>query len=75
MPPEDIAIHSLLLRAYQGRPTKRNGEKRPPPTIRVIQDKEDPAVTARYKLFFPDCTFECGGTEAFIDALPRSRTH
>lgn len=69
-PPEDIAIHSLFLRAYQGRPTTKNREKRPPPTIRVIQDKEDAAVSARYKLFFPDCTFEYGGTEAFIDALP-----
>jgi NAD-dependent SIR2 family protein deacetylase len=69
-PPEDIAIHSLFLRAHQGRPTKRNGEKRPPPAIRVIQDKEDAKTTARYKLFFPNCTFEYGGTEAFIDALP-----
>ena len=62
-PSEDIAIRSLFLRAYQG----RGGNK--PPTVRVIQDTEHADITARYKVLFPECTFEYGGTEAFVDGL------
>lgn len=62
-PPADIGIRSLFLRAYQGRSSKL-------PVIRVIQPKKDEETTARYQIFFPECTFEYGGTKAFIDALP-----
>ena len=55
-PPEDIAIRSLFLRAYNAR--------RMPPTIHVVQKGED--LLPRYRLFFPDCTYEAGGVEAFV---------
>jgi hypothetical protein len=62
-PVEDISIRSLFLRAYQGRPPRDR------PRIRVIQPAEDLDTTARYRLFFPQCTFEYGGMEAFVKGL------
>lgn len=58
-PPEDIAIRSLFLRAYNARKI--------PPLIRVIQKGENRTVSARYRLFFPHCSYETGGLEAFLD--------
>jgi hypothetical protein len=57
-PPEDIAIRSLFLRAYNGRET--------PPAVRVIQKGKDKAVFARYRLFFPNCIYETEGLEGFL---------
>ena len=58
-PPEDIAIRSLFLRAYNGRDT-------PPPSVRVIQKDENRAALARYQLFFPNCIYETNGLEGFL---------
>ena len=69
-PPEDIAIRSILLRAYYGR-----GRKRKPPTIRVIQRDQEKATEDRYKLLFPGCRFEYGGFERFVEALPGRAKH
>jgi hypothetical protein len=72
LPPEDIAIRSILLRAYHGR-----GRKGTPPGIRVVQkDKdEDKKLEDRDRLLFPDCRFEYGGFEAFTESLPKPRKH
>lgn len=58
-PSEDIAIRSLFLRAYHARAT--------PPAVHVVQKGD--ALLPRYRLFFPDCTYESGGLEAFIDEV------
>jgi hypothetical protein len=60
-PPEDVAIRSMFLRAFSAR--KR------PPDIRVIQHGSNPATEARYRVFFPECRYESGGMEAFVDGL------
>ena len=60
-PPEDIAIRSLLLRAYLA------GAKQP--VVRVVQLEEDPDTVSRYRLFFPNCRFVWGGLEAFVKTL------
>ncbi|HEX7241176.1 MAG TPA: hypothetical protein VF263_12960 [Longimicrobiaceae bacterium] len=60
-PPEDIAIRSMFLRAYAGR--------RKAPSVEVVQVARDPAVEARYRVFFPDCVYGTGGMEGFVDAL------
>ena len=65
-PTEDIAIKSMLLRAFNGRPADKR------PTVRVIQRDTDPIVEARYRFFFPECRFEYGGVERFIAELPTS---
>jgi hypothetical protein len=70
LPPEDIAIRSILVRAYSGR-----GKKRKPPRIRVVQMSEDKRLVDRYRLLFPECTFEYGGFEAFIETLPSPKKH
>jgi hypothetical protein len=70
LPPEDIAIRSILLRAYRGR-----GPKARPPVIRVVQRDEDRMLEARYKLLFPEVGFEYGGFERFVESLPEPSKH
>ena len=65
LPPEDLAIRSILMRAYNGR-----GKK---PTVRVIQHASAPETKARYELLFPGCHYKVGGLEAFIDGLKLGR--
>ncbi len=65
MPAEDIAIRSLLIRAYRGRWA---GEK--PPTVRVIQ--RGPDAKQRYRLFFPECEYSSDGLEEFVASWPGS---
>lgn len=60
-PPEDIAIRSLFIRAYQGRRRK--------PRISVIQKGENHTVFSRYKLFFPKCIYKTDGLEGFLSKL------
>lgn len=51
LPQEDLAIRSLLLRAYHAR--------RRPPRVLVIQRSD--ASRAAYELLFPGCRYEAGG--------------
>jgi NAD-dependent SIR2 family protein deacetylase len=67
LPPEDVAIRSILLRAFHGR------GKRPAPRIRVVQPCEDKATADRYRLLFRKAKFEYGGFEAFAESLPKPR--
>jgi len=70
LPPEDIAIRSILIRAYHGR-----GKKSSVPKIRVVQRSKDETMEARYRLLFPDCSFEYGGFEQFATSLPKPARH
>jgi hypothetical protein len=64
LPSEDIAIRSILLRAYHGR------GRRPPPRITVVQQGREDETEGRYVTLLPSCTFTYDGFEQFIDALP-----
>jgi hypothetical protein len=57
LPQEDLAIRSLLLRAYDGAD--------PRPEITVVQKSN--GAKARYQLVFPDCTYLKDGREGFLD--------
>ena len=64
MPAEDIAIRSMLMRAYQAR------ADRPRITVVVKEDQPEPAraLKNRYRLLFPECDYFTDGLEAFIDS-------
>ena len=62
LPPQDVGIRSLLLRAYQARPR--------PPRVRVVQHGRDREVEDRYRVLFPDLVFDAGGIEGFVRRLP-----
>jgi hypothetical protein len=61
MPPEDLAIRSLLLRAHDGRPR--------PPRVTVVQRHAAPDVESRYRLFFPRLRWSTAGLEGFVRGL------
>lgn len=61
MPPEDVAIRAMLLRAYRGRDR--------PPRVRVVERAQKEEIENRYRLLFPDLEFESGGVEGFVSAL------
>jgi hypothetical protein len=62
LPPEDVAIRAIFLRAYQGRDIAY------PPKVVVVQ-KGEKEVTP-YRLLLPEHTYVAGGLEAFLnDAL------
>jgi hypothetical protein len=69
LPPEDITIRSILLRALHGRPDAQ------PPRIRVVQRTPDPALEGRYRLLLPQTTFEYDGFEGFVRSLPKPKRH
>jgi hypothetical protein len=56
LPPEDLAIRSLFLRAYSARSR--------PPRITVVQHGD--AARPHYKLLFPKATYISGGLEVFL---------
>lgn len=56
LPPEDLAVRSLLLRAYPAAPK--------PPKITVVQRGE--AERSRYELLFPKCHYEPNGLGSFL---------
>ncbi len=58
LPPEDLAIRSLLMRAYSAAGKEK-------PEIVVVQqgDGERP----RYQLLFGKCTYKSGGLEKFLE--------
>ncbi|MBI5646913.1 MAG: hypothetical protein HY962_08260 [Ignavibacteriae bacterium] len=58
LPAEDLAIRSLLIRAYAARVK--------PPTVTVVQWSND--EEARFKLLFPNCTYIAGGLTRFLEA-------
>src|ERR1043165_2774487 len=57
LPPEDLAIRSMLLRAY--------GARRKKPKVTVVQ--LGAGDRARYQLLFPGCTYRADGLEGFLD--------
>lgn len=61
MPPEDVAIRAMLLRAYRGRQR--------PPRVRLVELGPNEEVENRYRLLFPDLEFESRGVEGFVAAL------
>lgn len=61
LPPDDVNIRSMLMRAAQGR--------RRPPKVTVVLDRELPEVTARYQLLFPDLVSHPRGFDAYIREL------
>jgi hypothetical protein len=65
LPPEDVAIRSMLLRAYQGRDTKER------PRIVVVQKAETEPELTRYRLLFPQRCYVAGGLEAYLDSRNR----
>jgi hypothetical protein len=68
-PPEDIAIRSLFIRAYQGRWKKQGSDwrEKDKPDVTVVQFGEDRSTYSRYKLFFPDCDYQTFGLEGFLE--------
>ena len=65
LPPQDVAIRSMLLRAYHARPR--------PPRVRIVQHAKDREVEDRYRVLFPDLVFDAGGIEGFVRGLPARR--
>jgi hypothetical protein len=61
MPPEDLAIRSMLLRAYTGREE--------PPDVTVVQRRAGHDVEARYRLFFPEMKWSSAGLDGFVRRL------
>ena len=61
MPPEDMAIRTLLVRAHAGRRT--------PPRIEVVERGRNDEVECRYRLLFPDLVFAESGVEGFVGGL------
>jgi hypothetical protein len=59
LPPEDLGIRSLLLRAYAG------ADK--PPKVTVVQ--MGAAERARYEMLFPGCDYREDGLEAFLGTI------
>jgi hypothetical protein len=65
LPPEDVSVRSLLLRAWRSRAT--------PPRLRVIEGTPGRALQSRYRLLFPGLSFEGGGVEAFVQSLTAAK--
>jgi hypothetical protein len=61
MPPEDVALRAMLLRAYRGRAK--------PPRVRLVELRQNEEVENRYRLLFPDLEFEGEGVEGFVASL------
>jgi hypothetical protein len=61
LPPEDVPVRSLLLRAARSRPA--------PPRVRVIENTSDNGLENRYRLMFPEASFEPGGVEGFVESI------
>lgn len=66
LPPEDVPVRSLLLRASRSRPA--------PPRVRVVENSPGKELENRYRLMFPDASFEAGGVEGFVESLGSAST-
>lgn len=62
LPPEDLAIRSLFLRASRGRTA--------PLAVELYEHGNKPEVEARYRLLLPNVEYDGGGFEKFIAGLP-----
>ena len=58
LPPEDLAIRSLLVRAFAG--------AKPKPEIIVVQRSTH--EEARYRMLFGECDYRTGGFESFLES-------
>ena len=56
LPPEDLAIQSLLLRAYAG--------ANPKPEVIIVQSTTNEET--RYRMLFGECDYRTGGFELFL---------
>jgi len=66
LPPEDVAIRSMLLRAYHGRDNGR-------PEVVVIQKAKNEPEVSRYRLLFPEHTYLDGGLGGYLNlSYPRA---
>jgi hypothetical protein len=65
LPPQDVEIRSMLVRAYRARAR--------PPRVRVVQHGKSRETEDRYRFLFPDLVFDVGGVEGFLrQLLPRT---
>jgi hypothetical protein len=65
LPPEDLAIRSMLLRAFRGRAE--------PPRVTLVERGDSRDVENRYRLLFPGLRVQTEGVEGFVEGLrPRS---
>jgi NAD-dependent SIR2 family protein deacetylase len=68
LPPEDVAIRSMFLRAYQGRDSAAR-----PQVVVVQKEKKEPELT-RYRLLFPKHSYVAGGLSGYLDSGNRRST-
>ena len=61
LPTEDVAIRSMLIRAYHGRKAK--------PQVEVVQYGEDDTTRARYHGYFSECKYRTDGMLGFVKTL------
>ncbi len=61
LPPEDLAIRSLILRASRAR--------KPPPAVELYDHGSQPQVEARYRLLLQDVIYDGGGFKSYINGL------
>ena len=62
LPPQDVEIRAMLLRAYRARPE--------PPRVRVVQHGPSRETEDRYRVMFPDMVFDERGVLGFVRGLP-----
>jgi hypothetical protein len=62
LPPEDVAIRSMFLRAYRGRDTQSH------PRVVVVQKEEKEPECTRYRLLLPEHCYETGGLSGYLDS-------
>jgi hypothetical protein len=63
LPPEDLAIRSMFLRAYY-----REDKGRRPEIVVIQKAKSEPEVS-RYGLLFPGHTYVAGGLGGYLDSM------
>jgi len=62
LPPEDVAIRSMFLRAYHRRDNER-------PEIVVIQEAKKEPEISRYRHLFPRHTYKAGGFDGYLNSM------
>jgi NAD-dependent SIR2 family protein deacetylase len=61
-PPEDLAIRSMFIRAYQGREDATTER----PNVTVVQKSNDKTLKSRFRILFPSCKWISVGLEEFL---------